>query len=101
MHNMPFKYQNNARHSGMTYSVSLDLKADGKVYVPARGPLRGTYCEDACALVIAEELGARPEESNLLCGNQWKQGQDMPECRLQQTLSGHIGRRRHCRQRNK
>ena len=62
MHGMAFKYQNNARHSGMIYSVSLDLKSDGKVYVPVRGPLRGTYCEDACALVIAEELGARPED---------------------------------------
>ena len=62
MHGMAFTYRETARHSGSSYTCMINIRADGKVYLPYKGPLRGVFCEDACALVVAEELGARPED---------------------------------------
>ena len=62
MHGMAFQYHETERHSGASYTCMINIRADGKVYLPYRGPLRGVFCEDACALVVAEELGARPED---------------------------------------
>jgi CO/xanthine dehydrogenase Mo-binding subunit len=55
-------YHDAPRHSHAMYSCTLVLKSDGKVYSPYRGHWRGVYGEDACAMVIAEEVGARPED---------------------------------------
>ena len=38
------------------------VKSDGKVYIPTQGPCTGIYAVDACALVVAGEMGARPED---------------------------------------
>jgi CO/xanthine dehydrogenase Mo-binding subunit len=62
MHGLGFRYHDAPRHSHANYTCTVVIKSDGKVYVPARGHWRGTYGEDACAMVIAEELGARPED---------------------------------------
>jgi CO/xanthine dehydrogenase Mo-binding subunit len=62
MHGMGFRYHDAPRHSHARYCTTIAIKSDGKVYVPHRGPWRGVYCEDACAMVIAEELGARLED---------------------------------------
>jgi len=32
------------------------------VYMPTQGPCTGIYAADACALVAAEEMGAKPED---------------------------------------
>ena len=62
MHGMSFRYHDAPRHPHAIYTCTLILRSDGKVYVPHRGSWRGVFCEDACALVVAEELGARPED---------------------------------------
>ena len=62
MHGLGFRYHDAPRHSHAMYTCTLALKSDGKVYSPYRGHWRGVYGEDACAMVIAEEVGARPED---------------------------------------
>lgn len=62
MHGMSFRYHDAPRHPHAVYTCTLILRSDGKVYMPHRGSWRGVFCEDACALVVAEELGARPED---------------------------------------
>ena len=44
------------------YNVSVCIKSDGKVYVPIMEADIGTHWEDAMAMVIAEELGAKIED---------------------------------------
>ncbi|MCX8032539.1 MAG: molybdopterin-dependent oxidoreductase [Thermoleophilia bacterium] len=62
MHGVAFRYHDAPRHSHANYSCTIAIRADGKVYVPSRGPWRGVYCDDAVAMVVAEELGALPED---------------------------------------
>ncbi len=62
MHGVAFRYHDAPRHSHANYSCTVVIRADGKVYVPSRGPWRGVYCDDAVAMVVAEELGARAED---------------------------------------
>lgn len=53
----------NAMTWGMvTYNILLSLRSDGKIYMPYQEALIGTYWPDAAGLVIAEELGAKPED---------------------------------------
>ena len=38
------------------------VQGDGKVYIPIKGPWSGMYAADACAMVVAEEMGAKMED---------------------------------------
>jgi len=49
-------------HGGFVNKIDLKIKNDGKVYMPISSPAIGTHCAEACAMVVAEELGARPED---------------------------------------
>jgi CO/xanthine dehydrogenase Mo-binding subunit len=62
MHGVAFRYHDAPRHSHANYSCTVAIRGDGKVYVPSKGPWRGVYCDDAVAMVVAEELGARAED---------------------------------------
>ncbi len=66
MHGMSFRYQMCQRHATETYQCTVAIKSDGKVYIPTRGPWGGIYGADACAMVVAEEMGARIEDVILL-----------------------------------
>ena len=62
MHGASFRYQMCPRHSFSSYSCTVTVKDDGRVYLPTRGPCTGIFAVDAVALVVAEEMGARPED---------------------------------------
>ena len=62
MHGFSFRYQMSPRHAMETYSCTVSVKGDGKVYIPTKGPWCGIYGADACAMVVAEEMGARIED---------------------------------------
>jgi CO/xanthine dehydrogenase Mo-binding subunit len=62
MHGISFRYHTIGRGGGNIYACTVNIKADGKVYMPLKGPWRGLFAEDAAAMVVAEELGARPED---------------------------------------
>ncbi len=66
MHGMSFRYQMCPRHGTETYSCTVTIQGDGKVCMPIKGPWSGVYSADACAMVVAEELGARIEDVILL-----------------------------------
>jgi CO/xanthine dehydrogenase Mo-binding subunit len=66
MHGLSFRYQMCPRHGTETYACTVTIQGDGKVYIPLKGPWCGVYSADACAMVIAEELGARVEDVVLL-----------------------------------
>jgi CO/xanthine dehydrogenase Mo-binding subunit len=62
MHGMSFRYKMCPRHATETYVCTVSVKGDGKVYIPTRGPWAGIYGADACAMVVAEEMGAKIED---------------------------------------
>jgi CO/xanthine dehydrogenase Mo-binding subunit len=66
MHGLSFRYQMCPRHGTETYACTVTIQGDGKVYMPIKGPWCGLYSADACAMVVAEELGARLEDVILL-----------------------------------
>jgi len=66
MHGLSFRYALSPRHAQQPYTATVTIQADSKVYIPLKGPWTGTYSADACALVVAEELGAKPEDVILL-----------------------------------
>ncbi len=66
MHGLSFRYQMCTRHGTETYACTVTIQGDGKVYMPLKGPWCGVYSADACAMVVAEELGARIEDVILL-----------------------------------
>jgi CO/xanthine dehydrogenase Mo-binding subunit len=66
MHGLSFRYALSPRHAQQPYTATVTIQADNKVYIPLKGPWTGTYSADACALVAAEELGAKPEDVVLL-----------------------------------
>jgi CO/xanthine dehydrogenase Mo-binding subunit len=66
MHGLSFRYALSPRHAQQPYTATVTIQADSKVYIPLKGPWTGTYSADACALVAAEELGAKPEDVILL-----------------------------------
>jgi CO/xanthine dehydrogenase Mo-binding subunit len=66
MHGQSFRYQMCPRHGTETYSCTVTIQGDGKVYMPLKGPWCGVYSADACAMVVAEEIGARIEDVILL-----------------------------------
>jgi CO/xanthine dehydrogenase Mo-binding subunit len=66
MHGLSFRYNQSPRHAMQPYTATVTIQADNKVYVPLKGPWCGVYSADACALVVAEELGARVEDVILL-----------------------------------
>ena len=61
MHGLAFRYQMCPRHSGATYMATVQLRG-GKVYLPTQGPCTGIYAAEACAMVAAEEMGAKWED---------------------------------------
>jgi xanthine dehydrogenase molybdenum-binding subunit len=65
MHGMAFRYQMCPRHGGVEYSATVYLH-DGKVYLPTQGPCTGMFAADACAMVVAEEMGAKWEDVVIL-----------------------------------
>jgi CO/xanthine dehydrogenase Mo-binding subunit len=46
----------------MTYSTIVQLRSDGKVYLPTQGPCVGIYAAECNARVVAEEVGAKYED---------------------------------------
>jgi CO/xanthine dehydrogenase Mo-binding subunit len=66
LHGLSFRYNQSPRHAQQPYTATVTIQADNKVYVPLKGPWCGVYSADACALVVAEELGAKIEDVILL-----------------------------------
>jgi CO/xanthine dehydrogenase Mo-binding subunit len=62
MHGQSFRYAMSPRHAAETYTVTVTIQGDGKVYIPLKGPWIGVYGADSCAMVVAEELGAKLED---------------------------------------
>ncbi len=69
LHGLSFRYAQSPRHAQQPYTATVTIQADNKVYVPLKGPWIGVYAADACALVVAEELGAKIEDVILLYDN--------------------------------
>ncbi len=69
MHGLSFRYNQSPRHAQQPYTATVTIQADNKVYIPLKGPWTGTYSADACALVVAEEMGAKVEDVILLYDN--------------------------------
>ncbi len=69
MHGLSFRYALSPRHAQQPYTATVTIQADSRVYIPLKGPWTGTYSADACALVVAEEMGARIEDVILLYDN--------------------------------
>lgn len=69
LHGLGFRYALSPRHAKQPYTATVTIQADNKVYVPLKGPWIGVYAADACALVVAEEMGARIEDVVLLYDN--------------------------------
>ncbi len=69
MHGLSFRYAQSPRHAQQPYTATVTVQADSKVYVPLKGPWMGNYAADACALVVAEEMGAKVEDVILLYDN--------------------------------
>ncbi len=69
MHGLSFRYAQSPRHAKQPYTATVTIQADNKVYVPLKGPWIGVYAADACALVVAEEMGAKVEDVILLYDN--------------------------------
>ena len=66
LHGLSFRYAQSPRHAKQPYTATVTIQADNKVYVPLKGPWIGVYAADACALVVAEEMGAKVEDVILL-----------------------------------
>jgi len=66
MHGLSFRYALSPRHANQPYTATVTIQGDNKVYIPLKGPWAGYYGADACALVVAEELGAKVEDVILL-----------------------------------
>ena len=62
MHGYGFRYNPNANFGLTTVHVGLYLNSDGKIYMPNNEAVRGQFTPDACAMVVAEEMGSRPED---------------------------------------
>ncbi len=62
MHGLSFRYSMCHRNSMETFTCTVTVQGDGKVYIPVKGPWSGMYAADACAMVVAEEMGARMED---------------------------------------
>ena len=69
MHGISFRYAQSPRHAMAPYTATVTIQGDNKVYVPLKGPWIGVYAADACALVVAEEIGAKVEDVILLYDN--------------------------------
>ena len=61
LHGAAFRYQQCPRHSGMSYSVKLELRK-GVVHFPTQGPHVGIYSVECNVMVAAEELGVKYED---------------------------------------
>ena len=61
LHGASFRYQQCPRHSGMSYSVKLELRK-GVVHFPTQGPHVGIYSVECNVMVAAEELGVKYED---------------------------------------
>ena len=46
----------------ISYNINLRMGIDGKIYMPYAEALIGTYWPDAVQMVIAEEMGMKPED---------------------------------------
>jgi len=66
MHGLAFRYAQSPRHAMAPYTATVTIQGDNKVYVPLKGPWIGVFAADACALVVAEEMGAKVEDVILL-----------------------------------
>lgn len=61
LHGASFRYQQCPRHSGMNYSVKLELRK-GVIHFPTQGPHVGIYSVECNVMVAAEELGVKYED---------------------------------------
>ena len=66
MHGAAFRYGQSPRHAMAPYTATVTIQGDNKIYVPLKGPWIGVYAADCCALVVAEEMGAKIEDVLLL-----------------------------------
>ena len=62
MHGVSMRYAMSPRHANQPYTATVSIRGDNKVYVPLKGPWCGVYSAEANAMVVAEELGAKPED---------------------------------------
>ncbi len=62
MHGLAFRYAMSPRHAFQPYTATVSIRGDNKVYLPLKGPWCGVYSAEANALVVAEELGVKPED---------------------------------------
>ena len=62
MHGVSMRYAMSPRHAMQPYTATVSIRGDNKVYVPLKGPWCGVYSAEANAMVVAEELGAKPED---------------------------------------
>jgi CO/xanthine dehydrogenase Mo-binding subunit len=69
LHGLSFRYALSPRHAKQPDTATVTVQADNKVYIPTKGPWIGAYAADACALVVAEEMGAKVEDVILLYDN--------------------------------
>ncbi len=61
MHGVGFRLRDS--HSwGSNTAIGVSLKSDGKIYLPFGSAYFGVFGQDAIALVVAEELGAKAED---------------------------------------
>jgi len=61
MHGLSFRYQMCPRHSFSDYTATVYLHA-GKIFMPTQGACTGMFANEAVAMVVAEELGAKWED---------------------------------------
>ncbi len=61
MHGLGFRMRD-IHGWGSTTAIGLKLKSDGKIYVPFGSAYFGTFGQDAIAMVVAEEVGAKLED---------------------------------------
>ncbi len=61
MHGLGFRMRD-SHGWGSTTAIALKLKTDGKIYMPFGSAYFGVFGQDALAMVVAEEVGARLED---------------------------------------
>jgi CO/xanthine dehydrogenase Mo-binding subunit len=65
LHGAGFRYQMCPRHSFSGYNCKLEVK-NGRVIMPTQGPCTGIYAVEGNAGVVAEELGLKYEDVNIV-----------------------------------
>jgi xanthine dehydrogenase YagS FAD-binding subunit len=84
MHGIAFRYHTIGRGGGNIYACTVNIKADGKVYMPLKGPWRGVYAEDA---TVKQKYSALAQSANRVAS---------PTIRFMGTIGGNICQLHRC-----